>query len=55
MRERFGTAAYGIWPVRTTPLDVYHSGFHNVDERIHVDDLVLATQFHLYVVQMLLG
>ena len=55
MRERFGTAAYGIWPVRTTPLDVYHSGFHNVNERIHVDDLVLATQFHLYVVQMLLG
>ncbi|MBA2364958.1 MAG: M20/M25/M40 family metallo-hydrolase [Actinobacteria bacterium] len=55
MRERFGTAAYGIWPVRTTPLDVYHSGFHNVDERIHVDDLVLATQFHLYVVQMLIG
>ncbi len=55
MRERFGTIAYGIWPVRATPLDVYNSGFHNVDERIHVDDLVLATKFHLHVVQTLLG
>jgi acetylornithine deacetylase/succinyl-diaminopimelate desuccinylase-like protein len=55
MRERFGTVAYGIWPVRSTPLDIYHSGFHNVDERIHVDDLVLATKFHLHVVQTLLG
>lgn len=48
LREAFGTAAYGFWPVRTTPLDVYLSGFHNRDERIHADDLVYAVRFHLH-------
>jgi acetylornithine deacetylase/succinyl-diaminopimelate desuccinylase-like protein len=48
LREAFGTIAYGFWPVRTTPLDVYRHGFHNRDERIHVDDLVHAIRFHLH-------
>ena len=48
LREAFGTVAYGFWPVRTTPLDVYRSGFHNRDERIHADDLVHAIRFHLH-------
>jgi acetylornithine deacetylase/succinyl-diaminopimelate desuccinylase-like protein len=48
LREAFGTIAYGFWPVRTTPLDVYLSGFHNRDERIHADDLVHAIRFHLH-------
>ena len=39
MREAFGTVAYGIWPVRSTPYDVVASGVHGADERIHVDDL----------------
>lgn len=48
LREAFGTVAYGFWPVRTTPLDVYLGGFHNRDERIHVDDLLHAIRFHLH-------
>jgi acetylornithine deacetylase/succinyl-diaminopimelate desuccinylase-like protein len=55
MRERFGTTAYGFWPFRTTPMDVYHSGFHNRDERVHTDDLVYATRFHLFAARRLLG
>ncbi len=48
LREAFGTVAYGFWPVRHTPLDVYLNGFHNRDERVHVDDLVYAIRFHLH-------
>jgi acetylornithine deacetylase/succinyl-diaminopimelate desuccinylase-like protein len=49
LRQAFGTVSYGFWPVRATPLDVYMSGFHNKDERIHSDDLVDAVGFHLHV------
>ncbi len=49
LRDAFGTVAYGFWPVRHTPLEVYASGFHNRDERIHVDDLGPAVTFHLEV------
>jgi acetylornithine deacetylase/succinyl-diaminopimelate desuccinylase-like protein len=55
MRERFGTVAYGFWPKRTTPVDVYFDGFHNRDERIHTDDLVYATRFHLHAARRILG
>jgi hypothetical protein len=48
LREAFGTVAYGFWPVRHTPVDVYQSGFHSRDERIHVDDLAYAVRFHLH-------
>jgi acetylornithine deacetylase/succinyl-diaminopimelate desuccinylase-like protein len=51
LREAFGTVAYGFWPVRTTPLDVYLRGFHNRDERIHADDLLHAIRFHLHAAQ----
>ena len=55
MRERFGTVAYGFWPLRATPHDVYHKGIHNKNERIHTDDLAYATRFHIYAAQRLLG
>lgn len=51
LREAFGTVAYGFWPVRHTPADVYLRGFHNRDERIHVDDLVYAVRFHLHAAE----
>ena len=51
LREAFGTAAYGFWPTKHTPVDVYFEGIHNKDERIHLDDLVYATRFHLFVAQ----
>jgi acetylornithine deacetylase/succinyl-diaminopimelate desuccinylase-like protein len=47
LREAFGTVAYGFWPSRHTPIDILHSGPHNRDERIHVDDLGYALEFHL--------
>ena len=53
IREAFGTVAYGFWPCRSTPSDIYLSGIHNKDERIHVDDLVYATRFHLFATERL--
>ncbi len=53
LREAFGTVAYGFWPQRTTPLDVYLDGVHNRDERVHVDDLVYAVRFHLHAAHSL--
>jgi acetylornithine deacetylase/succinyl-diaminopimelate desuccinylase-like protein len=55
LRDAFGTVAYGFSPMRTTPAEVAESGIHNRDERVHVDDLVLAAQFHLFVAHRLLG
>jgi len=48
IRQTFGTVAYGLWPVRTTPSDVLSSGIHNRDERIHVDDLAYGLDFTLH-------
>ena len=48
IRQAFGTVAYGLWPVRTTPSDVLSSGVHNRDERIHVDDLAYGLDFTLH-------
>lgn len=55
MREAFGTVAYGFWPMRHTPLDVYDVGIHNKNERIHSADLAYATRFHIFAAQRLLG
>ncbi|MDX6533274.1 MAG: hypothetical protein QOF68_1018 [Gaiellales bacterium] len=48
VRQEFGTVAYGFWPIRHTPLDVYNTGIHNRDERIHVDDLAYGLDFTLF-------
>jgi len=49
LRESFGTVAYGFWPSRHTPEEIRATGFHNKDERIHVDDLGYATAFHVEI------
>ena len=36
-------------PIRATPTEVYEHGFHNADERLHIDDLAYAVRFHLEV------
>ncbi len=46
LRRDFGTVAYGFSPIATTPAQVVESGYHNADERIHVDDLALSVTFH---------
>jgi len=55
LRAAAGTLAYGFSPFLSTPADVLESGFHNADERVHVDDLLLATRFHADLARRLLG
>jgi acetylornithine deacetylase/succinyl-diaminopimelate desuccinylase-like protein len=55
LRAAAGTAAYGFSPFRTTPAEVLAAGFHNADERVHVDDLLLSVRFHLDLARRLLG
>lgn len=55
LRAAAGTVAYGFNPFRTTPAEVVQSGYHNRDERIHVDDLALSARFHEFAVRRLLG
>ena len=42
-------------PFFTTPIEVYVAGFHNADERVHVDDLHASVRFHLHLAKALLS
>jgi acetylornithine deacetylase/succinyl-diaminopimelate desuccinylase-like protein len=55
LRRDFGTVAYGFSPFLRTSATVIESGYHNRDERVHVDDLALSVDFHRTVVRRLLG
>lgn len=55
LRREFGTSAFGYSPFRATPTDVVEAGYHNKDERVHVDDIALATEFHVLAARALLG
>jgi acetylornithine deacetylase/succinyl-diaminopimelate desuccinylase-like protein len=55
LRAAAGTAAYGFSPFRSTPVEVLDAGYHNADERIHVDDLLLSTRFHVDLARRVLG
>jgi acetylornithine deacetylase/succinyl-diaminopimelate desuccinylase-like protein len=55
LRAAGGTHAYGFSPFRATPNDVLESGYHNADERVHVDDLLLSTRFHVDLARRVLG
>jgi len=54
LRAAAGTAAYGFSPFLTTPLDVLVAGYHNADERLHIDDLHASVRFHLHLAKALL-
>jgi acetylornithine deacetylase/succinyl-diaminopimelate desuccinylase-like protein len=45
LREAFGTAAYGFFPMRTMEAEVAARLIHSADERTHVDDLGLGVDF----------
>lgn len=47
--------AYGFSPFRSTSAEILRAGFHNADERVHVDDLLLSVEFHLALARDLLG
>ena len=55
LRLPLGTAAYGFSPFFTTPLAVLVAGYHNADERVHVDDLFASVRFHLHLAKALLS
>jgi acetylornithine deacetylase/succinyl-diaminopimelate desuccinylase-like protein len=55
LRAAGGAAAYGFNPAWRTPASVIEAGYHNADERIHVDDLLHSVTFHLDLVRRLLG
>ena len=55
LRAAAGTEAYGFSPFRTTPAEVLAEGYHNADERVHVDDLRLSARFHVMLARQLLS
>ena len=55
LRREFATVAYGFSPFATTPAAVIDAGYHNKDERVHVDDIALSADFHVYAAKALLG
>ena len=52
---RPGVTAYGFSPFLTTPAHVLDEGYHNADERVHVDDLGHSVRFHLALAERLLA
>lgn len=55
LRAAGDVAAYGFSPFRATPADVLDAGYHNADERVHIDDLALSVAFHEQLARDLLG
>jgi acetylornithine deacetylase/succinyl-diaminopimelate desuccinylase-like protein len=55
LRAAAGTTAYGFSPYVHTPPEVLAAGYHNANERVHVDDLLLSTRFHLDLARRVLG
>ena len=55
LRAHFGTIAYGFSPFATTPAHVIDAGYHNKDERVHVDDVALSADFHVHAARTLLA
>ena len=45
LRSAFGTVAYGFFPMRTMEAELAARLIHSADERVHVDDLELGTEF----------
>jgi acetylornithine deacetylase/succinyl-diaminopimelate desuccinylase-like protein len=45
MRDAFDTVAYGFFPLRTMDPELASLLVHSADERIHVEDLELGTEF----------
>lgn len=55
LRRDFGTVAYGFSPFLHTPATVVEAGYHNRDERVHIDDLALSVLFHRHAIESLVG
>lgn len=55
LRLGAGSAAYGFSPFVSTSAEVLAAGYHNADERVHVEDLILAARFHVALARRVLG
>ena len=44
-----------LQPLPRHPVEVLDAGYHNADERVHVDDLLLSTRFHVDLARRILG
>lgn len=55
LRERFGTVAYGFFPMRAMDTELAASLVHSADERAAVDDLELGTRFLMGAARELLA
>jgi acetylornithine deacetylase/succinyl-diaminopimelate desuccinylase-like protein len=55
LRERFGTIAYGFFPMRAMPAELAAKLIHSADERAAVDDLELGTRFLLHAARTMCG
>lgn len=55
LREAGTPTAYGFSPFRATSAEVLAAGFHNADERVHIDDLALAVDFHVALAREVLS
>jgi len=45
VREAYGTVAYGFFPMRTMDVELVTRLIHSADERAHIADLELGTEF----------
>jgi acetylornithine deacetylase/succinyl-diaminopimelate desuccinylase-like protein len=54
-RADWNSVAYGFWPMRQTPFEVWSTTVHGHDERVHADDLGYATLFHVEACRTVLG
>lgn len=54
-RSSYGSVAYGFWPMRHTPFEIWGTTVHGHDERVHADDLGYATMFHIEACRELLS
>ncbi|MBD0291564.1 MAG: M20/M25/M40 family metallo-hydrolase [Thermoleophilia bacterium] len=55
VRERFGTVAYGFFPLRSMAPELADRLIHSADERIAVDDLELGVEFLRQVARAVSG
>jgi acetylornithine deacetylase/succinyl-diaminopimelate desuccinylase-like protein len=55
LRAAGAATAYGFSPFRSTSAEVLTAGFHNADERVHIDDLLLSVEFHVALARELLS
>ncbi len=55
LRQRFGTVAYGFFPMRAMSAELAAVLVHSADERVAVDDLELGTRFLVDTTRRLQG